>query len=64
VFLPEGNNMETLLPEADQAGLKLTDGRGFFINPQDGDRFLRIPFCTLNPQDIDDAIERLSHLLK
>ncbi len=63
VFLPDGNDMDTLIPKADREGLKLTDGRGFFIHPNDGERFLRIPFCSLNPEELDNAIERLAPLI-
>jgi 2-aminoadipate transaminase len=63
VTLPEGNTMETLLPSAAEVGIKLTDGRGFFLNPKDGDRFLRIPFCSLTPSEIEDAVAKLAPLL-
>lgn len=63
VTLPKGNSMETLIPRALEAGFKLTDGRGFFLNPQDGDRFLRIPFCSLTPAEIEDAVSKLTPLL-
>ena len=63
VTLPEGNSMEALLPRAAEAGLKLTDGRGFYLNPADGNRFLRLPFCSLTPAEIDSAIETLDPLI-
>ncbi len=62
--LPEGNSMDKLLPAALEAGFKLTDGRGFYLNPKDGDRFLRIPFCSLTPEDIKHSIEQLSKIIK
>lgn len=62
-FLPETFPlMPQLVTLADQAGLKLTDGRDFFPNPTDGARFLRIPFCSLTPDEIEDAIARLARL--
>jgi len=64
VTLPEGNGMDMLLPRAKDAGFMLTDGRGFYLNPKDGDRFLRIPFCSLTPEEIEDAVARLKPLLK
>ncbi len=63
VTLPEGNSMEKLLPAAADAGFKLTDGRGFYLNPQDGDRFLRIPFCSLSPEEISNAIQSLAKII-
>ena len=63
VTLPEGSGMTDLPAQAGQAGLKLSDGRGFFPNPPDGDRFLRIPFCGVAPEDIEEGISRLSRIL-
>ena len=61
--LPEGSDIASLRARAAEAGLKLTDGRGFFANPADGTRFLRIPFCSLTPEEIEEAVARLSRLL-
>jgi 2-aminoadipate transaminase len=63
LILPEGNTMDNLLKRAPEVNLKITDGRGFYLNPSDGDRFLRIPFCTLSPEQIDEAMKRLSTIL-
>ncbi len=45
-----------------QEGLKLTDGRGFYADG-DGSRFVRVPFCALTPQEITQAVTRLSQAL-
>ena len=63
VTLPAGASIGRLLPKADQAGVKLSDGRGFYPNPADGDRFLRIPFCSITPEDLHAGIARLAALL-
>jgi 2-aminoadipate transaminase len=63
VTLPPGCDMASLIERARDAGLELTDGRGFFPNPAEGNRFLRVPFCSVAPQDMDMAIARLSQLL-
>ena len=63
VTLPEGSSMESLIPRAAAAGLKLSDGRGFFPNSADGARFLRIPFCSLTPDEIEEAISRLADIV-
>jgi 2-aminoadipate transaminase len=63
VTLPEGGDMVSLLPRAEKAGLKLSDGRGFFPNPADGNRFLRIPFCSVTPEEIEEGMSRLARLL-
>jgi len=63
VTLPEGVEMVSLLARAGQAGLRLSDGRGFFPNSSDGDRFLRIPFCSVTPEEIAEGFSRLARSL-
>jgi len=63
VTLPEGNDIASLRERAAEVGLKLTDGRAFFSTPADGSRFLRLPFCSLTPPEIEDGISRLARLL-
>jgi 2-aminoadipate transaminase len=63
INLPEGNSMDKLLSRAGSVGLQLTDGRGFYLNPADGDRFLRIPFCQIVPDVMDEAIKRVASIL-
>jgi len=63
VTLPEGSDIVRLCAQAEAAGVKLTDGRGFFPNPADGSRFLRVPFCSVTPEEIDEAFARLARLL-
>jgi 2-aminoadipate transaminase len=62
--LPKGNTMDQLMEAADRVGLKITDGRAFFANPADGERFLRIPFCTLPPDEIEAAVQRLAGIVR
>jgi DNA-binding transcriptional MocR family regulator len=62
VTLPEGVHIGDLLARAGEAGLKISDGRAFFPRPADGDRFLRIPFCSLSPPQIQEAVARLARL--
>ena len=64
LMLPEKISMDDLMRRAGEANLKITDGRGFFLNPDDGEHFLRIPFCTLSPQEIDEAIGRIADILE
>ncbi len=61
--LPPGNAMDSLMKDAAAVGLKITDGRAFFTNPADGERFLRIPFCTLPPEEIETAVKRLAGII-
>jgi DNA-binding transcriptional MocR family regulator len=64
VNLPEGSSIAEVLARAPSAGLALTDGRGFFVKPEDGERFLRLPFCALSKEEIDEGISRLAGLVK
>lgn len=60
VTLPEGITNEALRAEAAQRNLVLSDGRGFFANPADGDRFVRLPFCALSEEDLEEGVRRLA----
>jgi 2-aminoadipate transaminase len=61
--LPKGSSVERLLARAKDAGLTLSDGRGFYPNPADGDRFVRIPFCSVTPEDLDEGVARLAKIV-
>lgn len=63
VTLPQGTEMGSLLARAQQVGLTLSDGRGFFPIPADGSRFLRLPFCSVTPEQIDEGVSRLASIL-
>ena len=43
--------------------MRLSDGRGFFPTPSDGNRFLRIPFCGLNETEIREGVDRLARVI-
>lgn len=60
VNLPEGVTSAALRTRAAEVGLSLSDGRGFFPNPADGERFLRLPFCALTPEQIREGVRRLA----
>ncbi|NPV77268.1 MAG: PLP-dependent aminotransferase family protein [Anaerolineae bacterium] len=53
---------DKLLKKAEEFGVQLTDGRGFFVNG-DGNRFIRLPFCALTPEEIETGIHRLAKVL-
>jgi 2-aminoadipate transaminase len=71
IFLPAQTNDSNLLARAQAAGLTLTNGRDFFADPLDeredvaqlGSRFVRLPFCALTPQQIEEGVKRLATLL-
>ncbi len=72
ITLPEQVNCNNLLSRAKQHGLILTDGRSFFADPLDeqqankhpGERFVRLPFCALEPAQIDAGIQRLAEVIQ
>jgi 2-aminoadipate transaminase len=63
-FLPKGTSIVELRERAKEKGLKLSDGRGFFPNSADGNRFLRIPFCSLTEKQIQEGVSRLANLVR
>ena len=44
-----------------EGGLALSDSQGFFLNG--GEKFLRLPFCALTPEEIRTGIQHLASLL-
>jgi 2-aminoadipate transaminase len=52
-----------LFRKAKEAGLVLTDGRGFFTDGR-GDNFLRLPFCALKPEEIKEGVHTLASLIR
>ena len=68
VMLPESANTENLVGRAKDVGLVLTPGGAFFADPDDGeaasgDRFVRLPFCAVKPEQIEEGVKRLASLL-
>lgn len=61
--IPGGLVGDALRARATDAGLKLSDGRGFFPTPADGDRFVRLPFCALPPDTFAEGVRRLASLV-
>jgi len=54
---------DDLLSKGREANLLLTDGRGFFSNGG-GDNFVRLPFCALTPDEIQEGIVRLAGVVR
>jgi DNA-binding transcriptional MocR family regulator len=68
VMLPEDANTEDLVGRAKKSGLILTPGVAFFADPADGgqapgERFVRLPFCAVTPDQIEEGVRRLASLL-
>ncbi len=55
------NDGPVLLERAETQGLRLSDGRGFFIHG--GENFIRLPFCALTEEEIQQGIWRLAQLI-
>jgi 2-aminoadipate transaminase len=70
IALPAETDSTNFLGRAQEAGLALTDGRDFFADPvneqQDahqGERFVRLPFCALTPEQLEEGVKRLAGLI-
>lgn len=63
ITLPTTAEANNLLARAESVRLKLADGRAFFAQPADGNRFVRIPFCSLTPNEIEEGVVRLAGIL-
>ena len=69
VYLPEKTDSNTLLERAKAAGLTLTNGQDFFADTLEGGedmmgkRFVRLPFCALQSEQIEEGVKRLATLL-
>ena len=68
VMLQEDANTQGLVGRAAEVGLVLTPGAAFFADPDDGvaaegDRFVRLPFCAVTPDQIEEGVRRLAGLL-
>jgi 2-aminoadipate transaminase len=68
VMLPEDANTENLVGRAKERGLVLTPGAAFFADPDGGgpvpgDRFVRLPFCAVTPEQIEEGVRRLASLI-
>ncbi len=63
VTLPTGVLTTAVRTEAAKRSLNLADGLAFFPNGG-GERFLRLPYCALTPEQIDEGIRRLAETVQ
>jgi DNA-binding transcriptional MocR family regulator len=68
ITLPASANSANLVARAKEQGLILTSGQPFFADPDegavpDGERFVRLPFCAVTPEQIDEGVRRLASLI-
>jgi 2-aminoadipate transaminase len=59
ITLPEGTRTADVRTAATKRNLNLADGMAFFPNGG-GERFLRLPYCALSPEEIEEGIRRLA----
>lgn len=64
VTLNDSVDTDELLRQARDQNLLLTDGRNFFTERQNGNGFVRLPFCALTPQQIEEGVARLAGVVR
>ncbi len=61
IWLAEDLDAEQVYKKTKEVGLSLSEATGFF--PGDGDvRFIRLPFCALETEEIEEGIKRLARV--
>ena len=63
ITLPEGIQTTAVRTAATKRNLNLADGLAFFPTGG-GERFLRLPYCALTPEEIGEGIRRLADTVK
>jgi 2-aminoadipate transaminase len=63
VTLPEGTSTTDVRAAAAKRNLNLADGLAFFPNGG-GERFIRLPFCALTPEQIAEGVKRLAESVR
>lgn len=59
VTLPQGTTTARVREQAKKYNLNLADGQAFFPDGG-GERFLRLPYCGLSPEEINEGVKRLA----
>ncbi len=59
LWLPPEVDGNLLREKAGDFGISLSDGRGFFTDDS-GDNFVRLPFCGITPEEINEGTVRLA----
>lgn len=63
VTMPDTIDNASLLARAKEQNLVLTNGDGFFVEPP-ARAFVRIPFCSVTTEEIDEGIARLGRIVR
>jgi GntR family transcriptional regulator / MocR family aminotransferase len=62
--LPGEASSLRLLPLAAEEGVSYAPGPRFFVEPDNGEPYLRLNFATLTPAEIDEGVLRLARALR
>ena len=62
--LPDTLTSDELLPYACEEGVAFAPGSSYFPDPEDGDHFLRLNFASLQPEEIEEGIQRLGKAIQ
>lgn len=61
--LPDNVDGKAVRENSKNFGIVLTDGSGFFPDRR-GENFIRLPFCALTPEEIEEGIKRLAKAIE
>jgi DNA-binding transcriptional MocR family regulator len=64
VTLNGSMDTDALLSRARDQDLLLTDGRSFFAHSENGNSFVRLPFCALTTEQIEEGVARLAEVVR
>ncbi|HUN22449.1 MAG TPA: PLP-dependent aminotransferase family protein [Anaerolineales bacterium] len=64
VTFPQGVSTAQVRTEAAKLNLNLADGGAFFAEAEKGANFLRLPYCAMTPDELDEGINRLAQVVK
>jgi 2-aminoadipate transaminase len=62
--LPEGLSSSRLLSLALKVGVEFAPGNRFFVDPAEGEIYLRLNFTVQTPEDIEEGIRRLGEAFR
>src|SRR5450756_2632752 len=63
VTLNKSVKAEALIAKGLEKGIQLTNGRDFFADGR-GDTFVRLPFCALTTEEIDEGVRTLAQVVR
>ncbi len=63
VTLDRDVKAEELIARGLEEGVQLTNGRDFFADGR-GDTFVRLPFCALTTDEIDEGVRALARVVR